>query len=167
MLVSPSFYPFLLWLWVPISGNLNLFRCFVLYSKDVICNFWRRVFFLLKVILNFLASSHHNFCILHFRIWFKLWREVVYLSLWQEGLYVGQSRLHMLHSLIILGYILKHGFFKSGLFLFLSQPLILHGLRPMHSLILLEALSLIEIVGVLIIRIVPSHNKVDLIQGCI
>ncbi|KAG5059786.1 hypothetical protein JHK87_000815 [Glycine soja] len=62
-------------------------------------------------------------------------------------MYVGQLGLYLLHSLIILGHILNHGFLKSRLSLIMPRPLILHGLRPKHSLILLEALSLIEIFG--------------------
>jgi len=44
-------------------------------------------------------------------------------------------------------YILKQDLLKSGLSLLLSRALIFHRLRPIHPLILLEALSLIEIVG--------------------
>ena len=75
------------------------------------------------------------------------------MSLGEEGLYVGKLRLHQLHSLIILGHILKCGLLKSRLFLLLSRPLILYRLRTIHPLILLE------VVGVLIIRIVPSLNN--------
>ena len=71
----------------------------------------------------------------------------------EEGFYVGKLRLHQLHSLIILGHILKCGLLKSRLFLLLSRPLILYRLRTIHPLILLE------VVGVLIIRIVPSLNN--------
>lgn len=63
-------------------------------------------------------------------------------------------------------HILKNGFLKSGLSPILSRTLILHGLRPIHFLILLEVLFLIEFVGALIIRTVFSPNKVDLIHGC-
>jgi len=69
------------------------------------------------------------------------------VSLGQEGLYIGKLRLYQLHSIIILGHILKYGLLKSGLSLLLSWPLILHGLRPIHTLILPEALSLTKVVG--------------------
>ena len=82
-----------------------------------------------------------------------------------KRLYVGQLRLHLLYCLIIQGYILKHGFLKSGLPLLLSRPLILHGLTPIRSLILHKSLSLIEIVRLLIIRVVSSSNKIILIPG--
>ena len=44
----------------PISRNLNFLKYLVLSRKDVIYNFWRRIFLLLRVLLNPLASSHHN-----------------------------------------------------------------------------------------------------------
>ena len=62
-------------------------------------------------------------------------------------------------SLIILGHILKHGLLKNQLSFLLSRPLLLHGLRPIHPLTLPKALFLIEVVGVLIIRIISSPIK--------
>ncbi|KAG5068495.1 hypothetical protein JHK85_000872 [Glycine max] len=47
----------------------------------------------------------------------------------------------------LLSHILKHRLLMSRLPLLLSRPLIFHGLRPIHPFILLEILSLIEIVG--------------------
>ena len=61
-----------------------------------------------------------------------------------------------------------HGLFPTleiGLSLLQPRPLILHGLRPIHSLILPKAMSLINIVGVLIIRTISSLDKVNLIHG--
>ena len=57
-------------------------------------------------------------------------------------------------------------FLKNGLSLLLSRPLILHGLRPKHYLVMPEAMSLIKIARLLIITIVFSPDKVDLIHGC-
>jgi len=105
--------------------------------EDIIYNLWRRIFLLLRVLLLLVITTLASFLF-----------ELV------QAMKGGCTTSHVTREIVCWSIETLPTSFSYHF-----------GLRPMHSLIFPEALSLIEIVGVLIIIIVPSLNKVDLIHA--